>query len=167
MPKMPGSHYTPHELEQRHIENLTKLANYLEKLPPENFDMFQFFAEGDADEMSIDGYAFLRPLEVTPRQQRCGFVACAVGHGPDAGIPVKPEHSNWHKYMRDQLIGTDHNLIELESWLFSSGWAKCDNTTQGAVRRIRHLLEYGVPTDFYKDQQHDMDDYYANVHPLT
>ena len=76
----------------------------------------------------------------------CGTSACAVGHGPSAGIePLRDE--SWVKYSKRVFIEfteTDR-LAELAwEWCFSDEWSEVDNTASGASRRIDYLLEHGL-----------------------
>lgn len=60
--------------------NCKKLAAYLLTLPAEteSFGMEDFF-DGDTDE---------ELLYAETGKHQCGTSACAVGHGPAAGVPV-------------------------------------------------------------------------------
>jgi hypothetical protein len=113
--------------------NLEKLAAYLESLPAdyEHFSMESYLR-------NADDYFYWTSMADT--LQDCGTVACAIGHGPAAGITPLPGE-NWDLY-------TDR-VFELEayqwSWCFSSSWHQVDNTPQGAAKRIRYMLDHGVP----------------------
>lgn len=116
--------------------NLEKLASYLEALPAgyEGFSMREFFEE----EYRRHGNPRFAPLA-----GRCGTIACAVGHGPAAGIPIAPEDDCWIDYS-DRVFA----LTEKEwRWCFDGSWANVDNTPHGAAKRIRHLLLHGIPDD--------------------
>jgi hypothetical protein len=118
---------------KEHRDNLAKLADYLENLPDDyaKFDM-EFF-------MSADG----EPID-TPKTVSCGTVACAVGHGPSAGIPVCGDN-NWPDYVQ-RVFGVYHARESgAFEWLFAEWWASVDNTPKGAANRIRYYLENGVP----------------------
>lgn len=86
-------------------------------------------------------------------RQPCGVVACAIGHGPAAGIGVSSpvaigtkdyEPSSWEQYSAEHLVSWD--TIDWV-FLFSSAWASVDNTPQGAAARIRHWLAEGLPPE--------------------
>ncbi len=76
------------------------------------------------------------------RMTDCGSGGCAVGHGPYAGIP-KREDESWNDYVERVFkveIGKD-----MFRFLFHSEWKRDDNTPTGAAKRIRYLLDYGLP----------------------
>lgn len=116
-------------------ENLEKLATYLEQLPEgyEHFDMKYYFVAQGLRLASPDNESVL---------ESCGTVACAIGHGPAAGIPVKSGEL-WVVY--------SERVFELSpsawDWCFGEEWVRVDNTPQGAAKRIRHYITYGLPED--------------------
>lgn len=116
-------------------DNLSRLADYLESLPP---DYEQFL-------MSVYNLS-------TPG---CGTVACAAGHGPLAGIPVPLScrdeglptgDVDWMCYAREGFLPGIPSLEYEHVWMFVFGpeWTGIDNSPQGAAARIRHLLEHGT-----------------------
>lgn len=109
-------------LSETHEQNLRKLAAYLLALPEgyERFHMASF----------------------------CGTSACALGHGPDAGIPRQSD--DWMRYAAESFgLGStaQHWVLHSWQWCFSPDWAKVDNTPHGAAKRILWMLENGVPDD--------------------
>jgi hypothetical protein len=141
--------------------NLAKLANYLDTLPddyphfematylyhqgPHSYNPERALAEGKDDVYLND----------------CGTVACMVGHGPAAGIPIDRERDiyeehewneketelvfvkrvNWDSYVERELIaGTDEVNWSLFSFLFGGIWTHRDNTPRGGAARIRYAL---------------------------
>ncbi len=116
-------------------ENLAKLAAYLAKLPDdyEKFNMWVYFsgrAEG---------------TYMTHGGTMCGTAACAVGHGPAAGIK-SPVYDSWNDYCL-QAFCIETQTPEFE-WLFGGSWNQVDNTPKGAAARIRYYLENGgIPVD--------------------
>jgi hypothetical protein len=119
-------------------DNLEKLAAYLEKLPEDytHFDMSVFFQRGD----------FTRTYVDATLAGDCGTVACAVGHGPVAGIILATESSGWTDYGEKAF----ELVFDEWDWCFSSGWASVDNTPHGAAKRIRQLLDHGLPDNSRK-----------------
>jgi hypothetical protein len=111
------------------VANLEQLAEYLDGLMNgHGFTMERY--------MMAKGLAVLRP----PRAILCGAVACAVGHGPAAGIPPA-EDANWNAYCERVFGLVVHH--QPWKWCFGPAWAGYDNTPQGAAARIRYLLARG------------------------
>lgn len=118
-------------------DNLEKLATYLEGLPADydHFGMQTFLSQNG------DDYHY---ADTAPTAGACGTIACAVGHGPAAGIPAVGLAEGWNGYS-ERVFALDHNQWV---WCFDGDWMHVDDTPQGAAKRIRHLLEYGLPADF-------------------
>lgn len=126
-------------VEQR--KNLIKLAEHLEQLPEDyrDFSMTEFYSGHDRGYV-ISGFKY------------CGTAACALGHGPAAGIVTTKEeffftrdHFDWLEYSRE-LFGLDPASPEWD-WLFSDSWTCVDNTHYGAAARIWSYLD-GVFNDY-------------------
>jgi hypothetical protein len=120
---------------------LEKLAAYLESLPEDygGFEMRHYFLGPRLEEIH---YA-----RENGGVTACGAVACAVGHGPSAGIPVPPRFVgpvcvDWNGYAG--LFVGDWNSAAFD-WCFGSSWARIDNHHWGAAARIRLLLKLGRP----------------------
>lgn len=118
-------------------QNLTTLANFLDKLDPEKFDMVDFARDEHGEQ------------HMSPQIHECTTVGCAVGWGPHAGIHVSKDDFDYFDYAK-RVFALDH-MHEPFKWCFDSGWARIDNTPTGAAKRIRHLIQHGVPDDA-KDQ---------------
>jgi len=120
--------------EQR--SNLRTLAAYLRTLPTDYPD----FAMSDfTNDAAGNGH---------PRIVGCGTAACAVGHGPAAGIAPLEYEKTWVEYsyrtLCDDADGWD--------WCFSGCWSDVDNSAHGAAARIEHMLDHGVPTDGHRQE---------------
>ena len=115
-------------LTTQQVLNLARLADYLRGLPEdyEDFGMTQFMADRHG-----------REVDVGVIQNSCGTVACAVGHGPAAGIQPLPGERQWWDYSYRAFVNGDHPLWE---YLFSSGWDRIDDTHHGAAARIAYAL---------------------------
>lgn len=121
--------------------NLEKLATYLEGLP-EDYDAFTM------------AHYFIAPPKEEVRYAAenggvaaCGAAACAVGHGPAAGILVPaefvgPSSVDWNGYAG--LFVGHYDTAEYD-WCFDGTWNRIDNTPSGAAARIRYLLAEGCP----------------------
>lgn len=119
--------------EQR--KNLEKLADYLLNGEIEMaFDMSTYCSAPDLDE------------EYSPFEHEYGSVACAIGHGPAAGIPIRGSDNSWLVYAK-RVFGVNANG-DVYHYLFHPDWADVDNTAEGAGHRIKYFLEHGVPDGF-------------------
>jgi len=126
--------------------NLRKLAAYLRTLPA-NYPDFEM-----NDFVRFDGSGKYVFASVTP----CGTAACAVGHGPKAGIsPIGCE--NWTSYSHRCFIDADDGADNEEAWewCFGGSWSYVDNTVHGAAARIEYMLQYGVPSDSWAQRSGD------------
>lgn len=121
-------------LTKKQRANLSKLADYLEKLPEDyrEFDMSRFCGSPTGP------FITAMPL--------CGSVGCAVGHGPDAGIPPLADEK-WDEYSNRVFISA--HMGGAWEWCFSGAWSDTDNTPQGAAARIRWFLEKDLPADWF------------------
>jgi len=135
-------------LTKQQRENLDKLATYLENLPADYsaFNMAHYFiTDGITSEKEF--------AEIEAKYARenggvgkCGAVACAVGHGPSAGVlfdefdfsPTIGRYrtADWTTYVEKFCT---NGSPEWE-FMFGGGWAYHDNTPQGAAKRIRYTL---------------------------
>lgn len=129
-------------------KNLEKLATYLESLPA-NYRHFGMdrYAVHDPNRSDYE------PCEDFP----CGTVACALGHGPAAGITSAP-HETWEDYA--------HRFVDDDSqewsWLFGGQWSAFDNTHRGAAARIRYFLDHKVPDQPWYGEQYQANPEFYN-----
>ena len=125
---------------KKHRDNLTKLADYLDALPAdyEHFDMFDYNRKYTTSGSSCRLY-------LQDRRYDCGTVACAVGHGPAAGIRVYGD-LGWNSYCT-RVFGVDRgeNNYAFE-YMFGTSWKRYDNTPHGAAARIRTYIDLGGNT---------------------
>lgn len=154
--------------------NLAKLADYLESLPEDysHFEMRDYAGLRETDPVLVK-YA-----RENGGVAQCGTVACAVGHGPAAGILFRRKADFytradgtsvllWEPYSARFVPRDGDEELEFD-WAFGSPWAFADNHHWGAAARIRYLLKHGVPEDFYgrceaefKDTYREFDKRYA------
>lgn len=166
---MSGPASAPNAAQRR---NLLKLAAYLESLPRiyRHFDMSNF-AEHRGNCDLPDAAEVLAATKPEFFLNNCGTVACALGHGPAAGIKVPPTALykragtiigvNWGRYSDETLGIGDNNDWE---FLFGGSWDLADNHHYGAAARIRYFLANGdVPADFdcYESDLNDVLSTYA------
>jgi len=123
------------------VENLVILAQYLLALPDDYdaFDMNSYMAQPDS-------VLLTQPQIIS---ENCGAVACAIGHGPAAGIlPLPGARFSWEKYCNRVFIDGWAWQPQWE-WCFSAAWTHIDNTPAGAGRRILYMLNHGIPYRFH------------------
>ena len=118
-------------MKKKHRDNLLKLADYLATLPDdyEQFNMSDYMQDSDGCVVYITDQS----------KPSCGTVACAVGHGPAAGIRVYGD-VGWSDYA-DRVFGKmfDDDF----TYMFGSIWSDYDNTPKGAAARIRTYVALG------------------------
>lgn len=126
-------------------KNLAKLADWLEDLDnkdfPTGFDMEHVMHSEES------GFTMERPA--LAEYGYCGTTACALGHGPAAGVEPLADES-WLEY-RKRAFGTMQDVDDVDplyDFLFCAMWTITDNTASGAVKRIRYALEHGIPDNF-------------------
>lgn len=123
---------------KKHRENLEKLANFLDRVvPPPKFDMTMYLSDSNNRWLNLDD-------AVKSTYMECGTSACAVGHGPLAGIRKLRTDGSWEGYCK-RVFGIDSYHEDDWNWLFSDKWAMRDNTPEGAAARIRWYLMHGAP----------------------
>lgn len=123
-------------MKKKHRENLLKLADYLDTLPDDykQFDMSEYMLvrDGDGDYWeTLDPYERSKPV--------CGTVACAVGHGPAAGIRLYGD-LDWTDYA-ERVFGKMR--CDDFQYMFGPEWLCYDNTPKGAASRIRTFVSLG------------------------
>ncbi len=126
--------------------NLKKLADYLLAIPEDytQFHMDDFCSYHSKQSSSV----LAKPFEATHALTQCGTVACALGHGPAAGIEPRFDES-WRTYaMRCFIPPSGFNSYEYQ-FIFGAEWSIVDNTPQGAAKRILFYLKNGIPDDFH------------------
>lgn len=128
-------------------KRLEKLATYLESLP-EDYDHFtmNFFVLSRSQDEEV------RYARENGGVASCGAVACAVGHGPAAGILVPLQFIRRNCFKRLYVAWYEYAGYlapeEAYNWLFIDDWKDYDNHHWGAAARIRYYLEDGVPKGF-------------------
>lgn len=137
--------------------NLDKLATYLETLPKryKHFNMGYFLEAQsiiDDSETRHRNYVDYAKNNGGVNKHYCGAVACAIGHGPSAGVLVPKRYLNnntsinWTDYS-DEFFAPYYSSTW--DWMFSGNWEDVDNTHRGAAARIRYILAGNeVPEDF-------------------
>lgn len=167
-----------HGLSAYHINNLETLAAFLKSddIPPPVFDISGYAftkdrqktlallgissGEDEFDGFGIgdNGHIYKPSLMTTEVYSSCGTTACAIGHGPLAGIPVKPNET-WAGY-ETRVFGMTMMGVNGRVWrfLFAAEWTQShlNNTAKGSAARIDYFLKHGVP-NFYFSEVDDSD----------
>ena len=117
--------------------NLEKLANYLISLPEdyEHFSMESFYYLKGVNDFTLPGLRAEKDYKELIKLNKCGTVACAVGHGPAAGIPLR-NFKSWWSYSNKSFTNDNKEW----EWCFGGGWYIVDDTARGAGVRIKALL---------------------------
>lgn len=116
------------------VTNLRKLSEYLKTLPDtyNKFNMGYFYYDNE--------FQIGKKPKVGATSYPCGTVACAVGHGPLADMPIRKDEM-WYDYS-ERVFGLQDDSTEW-GWCFSGVWENVDNTPHGAALRIDWLLSGG------------------------
>lgn len=118
------------------IANLITLCEFLPTVPQAQFDMRTYASMEEDYDLPIDAH-------------ECKTAGCAVGWAPAAGLPYNCEWDrDWMEYSErvfDMKAGDPAWL-----WCFSAYWGYVDNTAAGAAKRIKHLINEGVPGNFWE-----------------
>ena len=114
-------------------ENLKKMADYIETISPERFDMLEFRTGGK-------------------KNHECDSVGCVLGHCTVLDKNPLPMNYigdiNFSEWSLD-FTGLYPNSDEWD-YLFAPFWKAVDNTPIGAAKRIRYVLENGAPEDWHE-----------------
>lgn len=125
--------WTDHKLLEGYLsmnaENLKKLAEYLPTVSQPRFSMRAYARDYHGDHLE-------------PIAAECKTVGCALGYGPEAGLPPQG-NEEWGDYC-NRVFGLISHSAEW-GWCFDQEWARVDNTPAGAAKRIMHLVEHGLP----------------------
>lgn len=163
-------------IKPEHRANLEKLAAHLERLPKDyrHFNMRTYRSKIESPDTAQESFVNFDPVpNQTPlAQSPCGTVACAVGHGPDAGIEASDaDGGKWDAYAR-RVFGQDDRdyaafpdggiyvAPEEESYgayLFASHREQAQPTARAAAARIRYVLDNNGPPPDWKS----VDDIYT------
>lgn len=124
-------------------ENLLKMADFIEKVPQEMFDISKYRRSNKSS-----------PI--------CNSIGCVIGHctelDPEGVEEFRDESGDIDfKEWSEHFTG----LINLKEWrwCFSAYWEDLDNTPTGAAKRIRYLVKYGLPEGWKKPRVKDLEIY--------
>ena len=119
-------------------KNLLLLADFLDKLPQELFNMKYYRLNENGER--VEFYS----------KNDCGTIGCALGWAAASGIPeLEIEHFpkkgtrlSWLMYSEAVFGFISENTFD---YLFSEYWTEVDNSPSGAAKRIRQVVNFGVP----------------------
>lgn len=128
-----------------HIANMKKLAAYLKRLPAnyKHFNMASYLNCPNEGIIWEGG-----PVRALHEINVCGSAACALGHGPSAGIAPVQHDDTWTDYLEQHFLERGADTSEWD-WCFSDDWRHIDNTPKGAGLRIEYMLKHSVPDNLY------------------
>ena len=112
--------------------NLLRAADYIEKIPQSVFSM-RLFRYDDS------------------KTHECGAVGCVVGH---CTVLDAPENLPFDADGEINFYRWSGRFFGLKvgsygwAWCFAGRWHKVDNTPTGAAKRIRYLVENGLPENW-------------------
>jgi hypothetical protein len=114
------------------IPNLLKMAEYIATVPQEMFDM-KYYRERD-------DFA----------SHKCNSVGCVLGHCTVLDKAAKlPKHFSEIDFVDWSEGFTGIGFMDNEwNWCFHGMWNEVDNTPIGASKRIKYLIEHGLPENW-------------------
>ena len=124
------------KLTELQIKNLEKLANKLDTVPNNQFDMGDYFSNETLN-------WFKGPQRLTEKDYRpeCGTCACAVGWGPAAGVKVPRGVEDWNSYAELAFGAPPYSTALTEEGLYSYLFDQDQGgTAKAAAKRIRRVL---------------------------
>lgn len=123
--------------------NMERLAAYLEQQDglKAEFDMSDYWVSDEEQNDSV--------CQGGDYRTDCGTIGCAVGHGPYAGV-VKRECESWGSYHRRCFPPL---TSAVGCFCFAASWHAVDNTALGAAKRIRTILDRGLPANWRQNNQ--------------
>lgn len=137
--RMDCLHYEGPFVSGQQSMNLRKLSQYLRlHAVQEHFHMGVYYKKKNAGPLG----QFASPDRAMQPPKLCGTVACALGHGPAAGVDPF-EDWLWRTYSRNKF-GMESYSKDWE-FVFGPDWEIHDNTPAGAADRIDYYLVHGTP----------------------
>lgn len=125
------------------IENLGKLSGYLSNIPDESesFSMRLYYGEYlageglyEPDSRSVETVA----KKENPDPRSCNSVACALGYGPAAGIPIPDWVESWPQYMEASFGVVCPS--RLSNFIFSCSWDMYEPNAKQAAERMMYVI---------------------------
>lgn len=116
-------------------KNLIKMADYIETIPQEVFDMEEY-----------------RQQKLDNSEPKCKSIGCIIGHCTILDKNPLPRRSNgeiefWE--WSEEFTGICY-LSDEWDYLFGCKWKNTDNTPTGAADRIRYFVVRGLPFDWHE-----------------
>ena len=107
------------------------MADYIETIPQEQFNM-KTYRSGSLE------------------SKECDSIGCVIGHciildsRPIDDFPKLIDNYIGYSKWSEKFTKLSRYSPEW-SWCFSSDWEGVDNTPEGAAKRIRYLVNHGLP----------------------
>lgn len=117
------------------LDNLLKMADYIENVPEHKFSMIQYRSQ-------------------SKDKHNCETVGCILGHCtilddfnniPLSGLYGTIDFESWC-FIFTGISVVRH--INMWQYLFSAEWAKTDNTPKGSAKRIIYFVKNGLPENW-------------------
>lgn len=125
-------------------KNLLKMADLIETIPQERFDMNSYRQSS------------------TDNGHKCNSIGCIIGWSTQLDTKEslgRFRNLRWNINFEDWSVyftGLESYSNEW-AWCFQSRWKGVDNTPLGASKRIRYLVEVGLPEDWEKQSKGEID----------
>lgn len=118
-------------MKQEHLDNLTKLADFLEKeLTDKQFNIRNYLTD-EGSECKI----------VIPKEYECGTIGCAIGWAPFALGNEGWDGKSFCRYAESNF-GCSDSDEDIGTYMFSSDWYGTPQETRLAtVDRIREVVK--------------------------
>ena len=140
-------------------KNLQILANHLKTIDPQKFDMSTFNR--------------IHAFPEIGEEYTCNTAGCIAGHAPMIpGFEFNEKDTKgvfdticWAKYIHRIFDISEVSDENLWLWIFGGNWSAVDNTIKGAVKRIEYTLKYGLPENWYAQQEGLLPLSYLDIKP--
>lgn len=134
--------FIPHTPETN-LVNLQRMVEHLKTIPQSAFD--------------IENYRTPNIWEDLEFTHKCNTIGCIVGHCTELDTPenikkfANTYDSEAGKFLKWSKHFTGFGLETGWEYCFSGHWESIDNTVLGAIARLQHFIDNGLPEN-WKDQ---------------
>lgn len=132
---------------ERDKKTLLKVADFIEKLPQEKFHMGKYRCNKNHNWLRNNSGSFQYEFD----RNNCGTVGCILGWCPfiEGLEPMLSDYEKmrgfpfWERYSDRIFDFTTQD--DIWDYLFHSDWELVDDTPIGAAKRLRYIVEFGLP----------------------